>query len=332
MTAGSDNPFPSILLAEHVDPATPPSGHWRLFVDTDNILKIIDDAGTVSAVGGGSSDLDAIITASSGQDIADALAGAAAPDSGNVFATMADVGGGGGNATYVSAYASPPSSPAAGDLWMPSDGYHDFLRYSGSVWVPHVGGVAGAIPSRSGWSWVNQGTGTVTTTSPADVIVATANEASGYKMRVRSAPSTPYTVTACIRAAVLPTGGAAGGAYALLHRQSSDGKAHMITVRIDVSTGHCWAEVDYWSGDTTFSTTLVGPLYNALPLSPYVSWLRVSDDGTNRKYFVSLDGRNFLQVYSVARTTTLTADQVGWGIRSSNSFAGIGTLLSWVEA
>jgi hypothetical protein len=45
---------------------------------------------------GGSSDLDAIIAASSGQDIADALAGAAAPDAGNVFATMADVGGGGG--------------------------------------------------------------------------------------------------------------------------------------------------------------------------------------------------------------------------------------------
>ncbi len=43
-----------------------------------------------------SSDLDAIIAASAGQDIADALAGAAAPDAGNVFATMADVGGGGG--------------------------------------------------------------------------------------------------------------------------------------------------------------------------------------------------------------------------------------------
>ncbi len=54
MALGSDNPFPSILLQEHVDPATPPSGHWRLFVDTDNILKIIDDAGTVSAVGGAS--------------------------------------------------------------------------------------------------------------------------------------------------------------------------------------------------------------------------------------------------------------------------------------
>lgn len=46
----SDNPFPSILLQEHVDPATPPSGHWRIFIDTDNILKKIDDAGTVTSL------------------------------------------------------------------------------------------------------------------------------------------------------------------------------------------------------------------------------------------------------------------------------------------
>lgn len=49
---GSDNAFPSILFEEHVDPATPPAGHWRLFMDTDNIFKLIDDAGTVTNVGG----------------------------------------------------------------------------------------------------------------------------------------------------------------------------------------------------------------------------------------------------------------------------------------
>ncbi len=51
--------------------------------------------------GCGGTDLDAIITASAGQDIADALSGAAAPDAGNVFATMADVGGGGGPANWL---------------------------------------------------------------------------------------------------------------------------------------------------------------------------------------------------------------------------------------
>lgn len=103
MTVGSDNPFPSVLMVEGAAPATPAAGNQRLFVDTaDGLLKLKDDAGVVTAVGsGGSSDLDTILAASSGQDIADALSGAAAPDSGNVFATMADVGGGGGIArTY----------------------------------------------------------------------------------------------------------------------------------------------------------------------------------------------------------------------------------------
>lgn len=64
----------------------------------------------------GSSDLDAIITASSGEDIADALAGAAAPDASNVFATMADVGGGGGGGGLVLLESHTASSVATLDF------------------------------------------------------------------------------------------------------------------------------------------------------------------------------------------------------------------------
>lgn len=42
-----DNPFPSLLFVETVDPATPAAGTQRLFVDTDGLLKLIDDAATV---------------------------------------------------------------------------------------------------------------------------------------------------------------------------------------------------------------------------------------------------------------------------------------------
>jgi hypothetical protein len=62
---------------------------------------------------GGSSDLAAIIAASSGQDIADALAGAAAPDAANVFATMADIaagGGGGGGLTLLEEHTASGST------------------------------------------------------------------------------------------------------------------------------------------------------------------------------------------------------------------------------
>lgn len=61
-TLGSDNPFPSVLLAEHVDPSTPDSGFGRLFLDTDKVLKWIDDAGTVTECGGSSGLTDPMTT------------------------------------------------------------------------------------------------------------------------------------------------------------------------------------------------------------------------------------------------------------------------------
>jgi hypothetical protein len=50
---GSDNPFPSVLLVEGTTPATPATGRQRLFVDTaDGLLKLVDDGGTVTSIGG----------------------------------------------------------------------------------------------------------------------------------------------------------------------------------------------------------------------------------------------------------------------------------------
>lgn len=53
-TPGSDNPFPSLLFAEHIDPANPGAGTQRLFVDTDHLLKLRDSAGTVTLIATGS--------------------------------------------------------------------------------------------------------------------------------------------------------------------------------------------------------------------------------------------------------------------------------------
>lgn len=49
---GSDNPYPSLLFEEHVDPSNPSAGTQRLFVDTDHILKLIDSAGNVTQCSG----------------------------------------------------------------------------------------------------------------------------------------------------------------------------------------------------------------------------------------------------------------------------------------
>jgi hypothetical protein len=130
MTVGSDNPFPSVELVESTTPATPASGRQRLFVDAaDGLFKLVDDTGTVTTPGG-STDLDAIIAASSGQDVADALAGATAPDAGNVFATIADVPGGGGIPTGT----SMPVSPSTNDLIFRTDLGLVFY-YDGTRWL-----------------------------------------------------------------------------------------------------------------------------------------------------------------------------------------------------
>lgn len=48
---GSDNPYPSILVAEGSAPAAPAAGKLRLFIDSsDHLLKTINSAGTVAAV------------------------------------------------------------------------------------------------------------------------------------------------------------------------------------------------------------------------------------------------------------------------------------------
>ena len=48
MAKASDNAYPSILFEDHADPAAPSSGYHRLFIDTDEKLKMIDHASLVT--------------------------------------------------------------------------------------------------------------------------------------------------------------------------------------------------------------------------------------------------------------------------------------------
>lgn len=57
----SDNPYPSVLLAEGAAPAAPAVGLHRLFVDTaDGVLKRIDNGGTITPVD--AADVDTVLT------------------------------------------------------------------------------------------------------------------------------------------------------------------------------------------------------------------------------------------------------------------------------
>jgi hypothetical protein len=76
------------------------------------------------------------------------------------------------------------------------------------------------------------------------------------------------------------------------------------------------------------------PWSQAIPVAP--RWLRLSDDGTNRKIYYSLDGIHWIEMFSESRTNFITPDEVGFALNGQDSGAtGEGKaaihLLSWEE-
>lgn len=250
------------------------------------------------------------------------IADDAANDEIDISATSSG-GGGGGDSTHTSAYGSRPSASNAGDLFLPSDGYN-VQRDTGAAWVPW-----GPLfsftepPAVSGFAWVNQGAATGADSKGAIVMTAPASASDNLRILKKTAPATPYTITV----AMLPT--LAGANYCkagLCWRESSSGKV------IDFGVGYSTVfqlSATKWTNATTYSADYAS--LGMLPLG--VIFLRISDDGTNRKCSFSTDGQNFVQVHSVGRTDFMTADEIGLLLNENNAnYTAAATFLSYVQA
>jgi len=226
--------------------------------------------------------------------------------------------GGGGNATYDSAYASPPASPNEGDLWLPTDSYYTF-RYDGAAWVPYHQGRPMVLPVDGDFAWVNE-TGVTKTTDGGTITLAfTTAGADNLRLRAKAAPSTPYTITA----ALLQNGPTESWAVGYLGwRQSSDGKLALIVFGADRIAG-----INY-NSPTSYAAWLTSR--GQMGLLPLI-WYRITDDGTNRIMSYSLDGYHFYILDTRGRTDFMTADQVCWG-GQGGGYASMVTLFSWEES
>ena len=94
--------------------------------------------------------------------------------------------------TYAAA-----TSTKAGSIYLPTDSLY-FLRDTGSTFAGFGPFVALTAPSSSGWSWVNQGSASLTETGGVDYIYAPPLAGDSAKIRTRTAPGTPYTLVAGI--------------------------------------------------------------------------------------------------------------------------------------
>jgi hypothetical protein len=207
--------------------------------------------------------------------------------------------------------ASRPAAGAAGRLYFPTDGF-GIERDNGSAWVKWGGYLRPMVAplAASNWTWVNQGTATVTDYSNSLRLYETGRGVGTQeRLLVRSTPATPWTFTVCFMAGLIWNKNYQG--YGLCFRQSSDGKIH--SFKSLWNTGNEWAWYSTkWNSATSFSADYSGSALQ-FAMQPWIPhWMQIKDDGTNRKCLVSTDGYTFVELFTIGRTDFLTANQYGF--------------------
>lgn len=225
-----------------------------------------------------------------------------------------------GNSTVSStAFGSEPGSPLTGDL----DFYSNaplVARYSGSAWAPWGPIFAFTPPVSGDYSWVNQGGATVSTTNGGVFLEAPPSATVNMRARVKTAPSTPYTVTV----GFLPRG-FNSQRIGIGFRDSAGGKMATIEV-LNANT----LAVSNWDSATSFNAAKITSV--EVTFKGGIVWFRIADDGTNRIMSWSGDGQHFVDVYTIGRTNFFTADQVLFMVHDTGNLYSPGmTLLSWEQ-
>ncbi len=235
------------------------------------------------------------------------------------------------NAILTGAYAALPASSSAGNLYFTNDSLY-VLRWSGSAWAPFGPVFPLTVPSGS-FSWDNQGTSTITTTS-GSFVLSTPTASTGLAVRYMTAPAAPYTVTALLIPGQLATDtNNQNPQVGLVFRQSSTNELvifgpYSATSLTTPPTPRNIA-VSKWTDSTNFSGVYSTVTFGGSVVSPV--WLRIADDNTNRICSYSGDGLTWVPFHTVGRTDFLTADQVGFATNVAGSAAAINVrVVSWL--
>lgn len=221
----------------------------------------------------------------------------------------------------TAAYASRQAAAKAGRLFLPSDGL-SVERDTGSAWAPWGPIFPLTVPVDGDFTWINQGGASVNAAGGGIYLLAPAGASTNLRIRKKSAPATPYVVTACFLPMIYRVD---NNSFGLLFRQSSDGKVHAFYIAH--STGIQWIGTK-WTNATTFDSNYV--TINSNVFSP--TWMRIADNGTNRICSWSSDGQNWIVAHTVGRTDFLTADEIGFFSNSQNAtYEAACTLISWKQ-
>jgi hypothetical protein len=239
-------------------------------------------------------------------------------------ATMHLVGqatGGSGDETTTAAYASRPTASNDGDLFLPSDGIY-LERDTGAAYESWGPIYKLTPPNNADFSDVNIGSAVVTTSRGGIHMSCASNGGShSFRMRAKSLPSAPYTLTA----AVIPLLFKDDHSQVVIGLRDS-ASSKLIVFRIMSLSGVSMAW-ENWTNETTFSGAHFSLVASSMPRP--ILFLRIQDDNTNRILSWSATGieESFQQLHSVGRTDFLTPNQFVFGVNPFSQRADL-TLLS----
>ena len=173
----------------------------------------------------------------------------------------------------------------AGRLYLPTEGL--VSQDNGTLWdLMPLNRMA--PPAYGDFTWVNQGSSTVADSKGMMVLTTATSASDSLRLLVKTAPSTPYTITVCMFALTGPyITSQAIPQYGICWRDSASGK--ILTYGPGMSSYYGAFAYAQW---TNYSTLSAGQFMYS---SPYAApmWIRFSDDGTYRTVQVSLDGYKY---------------------------------------
>lgn len=163
-------------------------------------------------------------------------------------------------------------------------------------------------PVESTFSWVNQGTATVAETQGWSYLSDDVSGTPSLKLRVKSTPGTPFTKTLCF----IPNFNANTNSELAGFVFRNSGSDELVVMAIKHSSGGApELRLVHYIDENTEDVVVQSWPITFVHCSSRI-WLRVTDDGTDHKFYTSTDGVNFNLFTTQANNAYTTADQYGY--------------------
>lgn len=214
-----------------------------------------------------------------------------------------------------------------GRIGIATNSFYNYARCSGSAWQWFLNGRMITLPVDGNFSWVNQGSATVTTTNGGIFLLAPTASGNNIRMRCETAPAKPWTRTMDF----VPLLHTASTPYVgLAVRDSVSGE--LITMTIGELTGTTYTlSLINWTNVTTFSSYSVQQHVKAT-IGKTAQFSVANNGSNNLVWSYSNDGVNLETWQTFGDTAFLdnVPNQVCFIANSSSTSntAGI-TVLSW---